>query len=108
MPHPSSRDAAVTPAPRRDVTASSTPSPWGVSTSPGPQHPTNPLPFVTEHTLDCFQHSAATPPGRRKVGGSQPGAAPLEPEALAVGADRGSDAKGTAGAASITPVRSQA
>ena len=53
-PHPSSRDAAVTPAPRRDVTACSTPSPWGLSTSPGPQHPTNRLPSVTEHTLDCF------------------------------------------------------
>ena len=50
-PHPSSRDAVLTPTSHGDVTASSTRSPWRVSTSPGPQ-PSHQPPAIcdTAHT----------------------------------------------------------
>ena len=108
--HPSSRDAAVT---RTPPGCNSLQHPLSLGTEHIPWAPTSHQPPAVcdrAHTGLFFQHSAATPAGRRKVGRSQPGAAPPDDPQKAWRLVQTEEAmrREPRGPASITPFRSQA
>lgn len=99
-PHASSRDAVVTSAPRRDVTASSTPLSLGTKHIPWAPTSHQP-PAVCDRAHTGLFSTLCRDTTREKEGRRVPAwscSSRRSPGGLAVGAVRGSDAEGTAGA----------